>query len=77
MKRLNYYQVHKNKKQLNKKIKPIDSLGIKITYQNGSDFHKAFVNMPEKTYTDKEVSKFILEIENYQKKEKYLKRVNN
>jgi len=75
MKRLNYYQVHKNKKPSKKKSIAIE-LGISLGFKKGYEF----VEIPNfLTKTKYEISKlniYIDRIKKEYKRQKYLKRVN-
>lgn len=74
MKRLNYYQVHKNKKPVNRKAKRNFNVGFNFTYCKGSYFHKSF-SVFKKRYNSEEINKFIETALKDQKKKRYLNRI--
>jgi hypothetical protein len=77
MKRLNYYQVHKNKKPVKRKhiSDIVYQTGINLFYYKSNDFRESFFKLSKIKYKEKELSKFIKEIHKQQKKQMYLNRI--
>lgn len=77
MKRLNYYQVHKNKKPVKRKYVSdiVYETGINLFYYKSNDFRESFFKLSKSKYKEEELYKFIKEMHKQQKKQKYLNRI--